>query len=714
MKIIRIEADGLGHQDVAVDLPMVAVVTGPNESGKSSIIAALQLGVTGRISGAPGVELAQTLAGVMSYARGDELIVRLGVETDAGLRWIARRVARDKDGSISGALDQQLGPGSGVREGQRAIDQALATRPEVWSPWALLSARPTDLRRTLLGALPAQMRLDELVPRDAPAWGRAERTDDPYSWIRRVRAAAQVRLTEARGAVLAAADAVEDADGAWDEPEPEGPVEARILELGTALEAYRERAALEGSLATARATLSRLEGQRDAASDRCSGLPALEAELSLLQAQLARASERTLHAERERVATEEIARLEGLRAEAEPPPPREWDAEDRRLVDTVEAVLVQERRQEARLRAERAVDAATANRDAVARARPTACVLCGGVDPGALAEWEGVLAAAEALLERERVALGALPTPEIVDGALDVARSTLLAHRASREAWDRAVRHAWELDAALLEARGRRRASGEALAALGDLGPTPARAAERVRELSDHVRELTVLLGVSSALGRQAGQQHVAVRALEARLAALALPAEPQEQIEAALAAAKADLAALRERNAARRSRAEAAAAHERAERDLAELAAWSTRFRDLEVALAERTIAPLLVPLSRLCGAPVTLDLADERGRPDCAWRLDGVPVEAISDGQRVRFLASLVAALLRVDTSVRWRPLVIDRLEAISVDQRGAFVARVADLVRLGWFDQAILLGCPDSDAGLPPDTIRLGGGT
>lgn len=207
------------------------------------------------------------------------------------------------------------------------------------------------------------------------------------------------------------------------------------------------------------------------------------------------------------------------------------------------------------------------------------------------------------------------------------------------------------------------------------------------------------------------------IRDLEAQLESLESSpppaARPLADIEADARKAEARLAlagATGETEAARQT-LEADAAKAR------EAEAAKARLRDL-LAKVEATILDdvrqrIEGPATEALGRPVTVELVDDRGGETCRIAVGGVDVSAISTGERIVFEASLLVALAS-GAKAQWRPLVIDCLESVSRNRRGAFLGALAEACQRGVVDQVWVAGCPD-EVDEPPEgceVFRLGG--
>lgn len=117
------------------------------------------------------------------------------------------------------------------------------------------------------------------------------------------------------------------------------------------------------------------------------------------------------------------------------------------------------------------------------------------------------------------------------------------------------------------------------------------------------------------------------------------------------------------------------------------------------EAALVGARAVELERRLSEGIGAEVRVETA-----PECRITVGGVPLArgVVSDGEWLRAAAALVRVVASI-SGATWRPLVIDRLEAVSLDRRRPFLESLVAAVRAGEVDQVIVAGCPDTPLGL-----------
>lgn len=136
-------------------------------------------------------------------------------------------------------------------------------------------------------------------------------------------------------------------------------------------------------------------------------------------------------------------------------------------------------------------------------------------------------------------------------------------------------------------------------------------------------------------------------------------------------------------------------------------------RFAEVEATILDDVRQRIEGPATEALGRPVTVELVDARGGETCRISVGGVDVSAISTGERIVFEASLLVALAS-GAKAQWRPLVIDCLESVSRNRRGAFLGALAEACQRGVVDQVWVAGCPD-EVDEPPEgceVFRLGG--
>lgn len=224
-----------------------------------------------------------------------------------------------------------------------------------------------------------------------------------------------------------------------------------------------------------------------------------------------------------------------------------------------------------------------------------------------------------------------------------------------------------------------------------------ARLAEIAEELEGFDAALLELPGEADLRGRlDKTDQAQRLQALAVTLSGEAPRALAEVQADIARALGEVEEAA--RRKAEHQRAAELASNLEAAERWAEKLKAKLAELATLEGSLLQGRAEELERRLSEVVGARVTVETA-----PECRISIGGVPLVrgVVSDGEWVRAATALVRVVGSV-SGARWRPLVVDRLEAVSVDRREAFLASLVAAVEAGDVDQVIVAGCPDTPLG------------
>ena len=715
-KITKISTNGIGAYDREITLPPVAVVIGRNEAGKSTLVGGLQVAAEGYYTAAAGIKVSEKPSGAMLLARDRrKMIASIEGESGGEEFFVRRTFTRDQKGDIATKLDTPWSKGQGKTESQAQVRARLATRPEVWDPTLFLRITSGELRKMLLRALGARVRLEDVVPHDIPLWGRAEVGDDPHVWLARAKKALAEEISVATRAKKTAEDNAIEFESWWTAVEDPAPLEAKISRLEEILRGPERLEELAGAIATAEAEVSRLEGVLDEAGREISlGMAAREKLVDLRQA-LQRAVTRGAHKqalpglERDRARIlEEKERLEDV---AEGPTAQDTDAVALSVRGMEEARAARRRMLERVTFLERRRDEDSAALAALVP--PRKCSLCNGVVPAEAAQFreeEETLQARVAEHARRIEELGPLPaapSDEEYRLAQESMSETLQRRKEAEKARTALVAHGKrleEVERALADAKGW-------LEEYGPEGP----AVESLEADAAALEGTVSKAGAAEERARVAKKVHaqarVKVRVLSAEIDEIPALAEGEEALtRASLEATRTALSPMEEANKNRREYASRLAIQEAAAIALVVLQEWRSRLEEIERDIVEASTGPLLAKMSEIAGGRVDLQLVAPSGAPDCSFLLNEVPLEVISDGRRLRFVAAFTGALLALDPEVRWSPLIIDRIEGVSIDQRPALVAMARDLVDRGIFDQAFLLGCPDLDTGLPEDTIHL----
>jgi len=77
--------------------------------------------------------------------------------------------------------------------------------------------------------------------------------------------------------------------------------------------------------------------------------------------------------------------------------------------------------------------------------------------------------------------------------------------------------------------------------------------------------------------------------------------------------------------------------------------------------------------------------------------WRGEGHDVRTLSDGERLRFIVGLAAAVANAEEP-GWRFLPLDRFECVSAGFRQDVLGQILALQADGVLHQALICGCPD----------------
>lgn len=111
----------------------------------------------------------------------------------------------------------------------------------------------------------------------------------------------------------------------------------------------------------------------------------------------------------------------------------------------------------------------------------------------------------------------------------------------------------------------------------------------------------------------------------------------------------------------------------------------------------------PFEEAISKAVGKPCEISLKNN----DCTIKVGGVDMSGLSDGEAIRFIPGVVAALA-ANIEAKWVPLPLDRLEAISEKERLGFLAAIRELIQSGAISQAFIAGCPDKTTGFEDEKI------
>lgn len=696
----RIKTSGLKARDIDLRLGRVTAVVGPNGSGKTGVMHALQLLARGKLR---DPLLPATPDGVMALARGDRLSIEAWIRLPSGKTATVRRTwtrgeHTDSRGVTTLRVSEEIGivgwPGSpkGLRGAQAHLSAWLGGLEEAWEPLSLRDGGTDATRRRLLAVCPRdEIDVASLVPPDAPAWARPDHGTedgdariDPLDYTTITRSRCATRLTEARREharlIAAAAELEAGLPGVLStvvRVEDPAPIQARLAALREELQGGAQRAAADARAADLRERLRAAEealGLAKARAAEAAGTLApedaqrMQSEGHQARARLeqARAQVRHLEAKLGRMPEEPAPDVEAARAEVD--------------AAKAEAEAVWSRYAEA----ERAEAQAEARAGALGEGSPLpACPSCG-------ADLLAHLAEARAVARAEAGRLAAIRRQSAEEA--DEAEARL---RARKRALDDALEAEGRARARTALTADLEQAQAEALAEEEEAArwPSPEAAAaqiERARAHRDAARDVTRLSREAEALEIDA--EIVAAEAEE-------ITARPAAEVQAEIAAAEVELAQLGERNAASRGILDARAEAERVAAEIAWLEGFARRLQVVEADLLAKTKGWLERSLSEtMGGARVEVALYDERGKPACRILVDGVPFAARSDGERAITLAALLVPLAR-RSDAPWRPLLVDRLECLDLGNRAGLLAAVVGAVEAGDIDQAILAGCPDT---------------
>jgi hypothetical protein len=701
-----------------VTLGPVTLIVGANEAGKTSIIEALEWALTGSITGSGGRAIERGPEGAWSLASAASMAVRVrGTGSDGP--WMLRRMIEseiDREGRrhLRSSLMTTWEPHArGVRIQEAAIAEHLWTRPEVWDLAPLVNESPAKLRGRLLSALGVDTRMAVVPPDLRPAWAPVERKDDAVSWLARATRECQVRLSTAHQDLVAAQVRLRDAEAGWSDHENREPTVAQIDLLTSRLGA---REALD----VARREVERLDAARHERAAEAERLRPLVATLAA-RGYAARVA-RTVRdaALRSAGATARVAddkrELADLDREIEQA--RAWRlahtaiASERELLAEIDrirgAIRAGEEIEDARTRTANRLTDCEIRLEAITGAKPTSCPRCGFADSSALESWQtrrDTLAA-----ERDAIA-GLLDSIAEPPPAGDLGAAQARLRLAREEAIERK-----RLDG-LVPILERKRAAAAAIVA-DAAGGAPlldlATAEQAVRKAEQAVREAERADDELDRCERALEDIQRDLRAARSRVEELErlVPAN-DAGVVAERDRLREELSGLDERNRVRDAYREAQREVSAASAAIDGLKAVSNRLAGLESRIVGDHVGPVLDRMSASLGRTVTLRLEDDSGAPDASFFVGGVPLATISDGTWLRASAAFRVALLHADGRVLWRPLILDRVESISIDRRSEWLRSIVEMQRSGEIDQAIILGCPD----IPPEVegvtvLRRGG--
>lgn len=656
-RLVSLYTDGLKAHDRVLTLAPVTLLVGANGAGKSEALISLHLLARGR---APGVEA--TDEGVMRLASGDTVLVR-GTFADGSV--MSRGWARDEEGKVrrSGTLcgpdgRSALPPGTSLVQTLGAIGLALGGSSDVWTPDALLTLPEARLRARLLalvGGLPEPgPELRGLVP-------AGDASETPDTWRARALAYLSERLTKARAAARQAhaahVAAVEAADDA--------PAMESVASLQRSLATLRAELADAQALADMRRQLATLPAEAPYVD-----VEGLRAEVDATT----RALSAAIGAEDEDPATDDDWTRLDAAARSLADARRDTDGTaDEADVDLAEAdvALAQSADEGARAARDRLVAALAEGRARVALLRqPSPVTHCPDCDCDLTAALTSLAAAAEgAVADLELVAAEAEAQAAATGARLRLAREAL-----KRAEWGNAARlllaEVWpvveRIERGRTLARARRTAQAEHQAAVDAL-------ADGLRTM----REAALAVDLRSRIdvmppARDPDAIETEIRTVEGLLVTAGAVAELRARAVSTEGEA-----------------ADAARAVEGWVDALAAVRTW-------EVEALTATRAQLEAPLSVAMGAPVAIELVDARGGDACRLTVGGVDVAGLSTGERTRFLGALLVLL--AEHTPGWRVVLLDGIETVSLEYRGALLAALVEAHRAGRVDQVLVAGCPD----------------
>jgi DNA repair exonuclease SbcCD ATPase subunit len=128
------------------------------------------------------------------------------------------------------------------------------------------------------------------------------------------------------------------------------------------------------------------------------------------------------------------------------------------------------------------------------------------------------------------------------------------------------------------------------------------------------------------------------------------------------------------------------------------DMAAWVGKLKKIEGSILGTLVGGLEQRFTTAAQAPVKVQLWDTKGKEDCTILVGGVPCETLSDGELIASLAGLLYALAE-GSEAEWRPLMVDRLESISMNRRESFLVSLLEAKKAGAFQNLLVAGCPDT---------------
>lgn len=671
-KLLWLEHEGLKARDARFDLDDVNLWLGSNGSGKSTVLEALRLLVEGKVAGVDA-----NAAGIMSLARpsAKAITVRCGVKVESGrVVTIERTWKRKRGGGATQDIKTNLTPAPrNLDDSKSKIFDLLGGLREAWDPGEML--RPTregglsaaELRQRLLRSLPkTELSLESVVPDGLPDWAKptdVHTTAD--EWIDYALRKAGEELNAAHAEKRKAEEAVGELW--WTEPEDPAPLQEKLSILRAELLNRRQRDLAEERLAKALREMETLRAV--VGTDAPQENDAIAAH-GVVQASLA--AVREIVKQQRAELTQAQGEMQRLKLELSKLP---RPALDGATADEVEAAKA-ERMETAQMHERLAADVKRIEAEIAALGQgpsEKACPHCGG-------DLESIWTARRGRLLAERTTK--LEEQGIVAEALREA-----------EAYER------ERIAALRRVELERQ-TAEATARITTMLETLASPTEELAQLElEETRARDLVEKAKAAAKALAAYGHAERRAADLAKECDALPvvARAGAEIEAEIRDVEGRLTKIGEAVQRKKQRDNAKETIALAEKRAEDISAWQSELRAIEESILAKSAAWAERLLSEVMGASVRVRLADESGKVDCSFVVDGVPAETRSKGEQWRFLAALVV-VLGAASDAPWRPLVLDEIERVSLEYRADFIRAVQSAVTRGFVSQILLAGCPD----------------
>lgn len=673
MKLTNIKTTGLLHADWehSFESP-VTVFVGENGAGKTTVLHAIALLTQGVIE---DPSIPRTNQGVMRLARDKKIVIEALFEAEGGAKHVVTRVwKRDKKGGVKEEVAQDFDPSkSGSLNDQQALLRQLGGGlTELWNPYAFLMLPPARLRSRLITLLcdggSSGGDLRKLLPDDLPSrLAPSSMTQPAEEWLRLSIATIsrdiiehQTELRKLEAILEGLEDAFEDHATAIQRVTDElSEVTDESLKVG-------RRLGLEARLAEVKAGL-----EQRPTSARPDDAAVEEAEQNHTRAEeVARAAWRkreelgskrkTLGAQLARLTHEDIA----LGVNTQP---------------TLDVVQTSEAAQAALVDRDKAVKVFHGLKDAFDRmfgpkgwaSSVPPCASCGAAQDFSRVREEQK----RAVLEQERVC------GELTKTAASLIATADQALRQQKQRENLETRDAIEAD--LLEAEG-------ALAALEAAEDPDAFKAkvDLLKRLQRQHDDFDLLEEEELRLDAEIGDYEAASN---------------PEDLKAHHAELVAELERLTMLQARRQELTKAASSLNEREGFLTDAKAWKSRLVGIETQLLKTVKDKLETSITTQVGRPVEVSLVSPKGLPDCRFMVGGVDWSALSDGESMRFMGGVVTALLRSSQS-DWRPLLLDRLEAISKKARRDYLKSLVEAVEHQHVSQVLICGCPDDE--IPDD--------